>query len=83
MLKGTVRRARPVYNLRSDFSVVVAVDHFSFPSGHSSRWVRPMWCRQGGSRHECHRLGALQVLRQFAFCSVQSLQVAGAVLRHG
>lgn len=37
MLKGTVRRARPVYNLRSDFSVVVAVDHFSFPSGHSSR----------------------------------------------
>lgn len=37
VLKGTVRRARPVYNLRSDFSVVVAVDHFSFPSGHSSR----------------------------------------------
>ncbi|KAL4419816.1 hypothetical protein ABPG75_006914 [Micractinium tetrahymenae] len=37
LLKGTVRRARPVYNLRSDFSVVVAVDHFSFPSGHSSR----------------------------------------------
>ncbi|KAL4435432.1 hypothetical protein ABPG77_006194 [Micractinium sp. CCAP 211/92] len=37
LLKGTVRRARPVYNLRSDFAVVVAVDHFSFPSGHSSR----------------------------------------------
>lgn len=37
LLKGAVRRSRPVYNLRSDFTVVVAVDHFSFPSGHSSR----------------------------------------------
>lgn len=36
-LKGAVRRSRPVYNRREDFTVVVAVDRFSFPSGHSSR----------------------------------------------
>lgn len=37
LIKASIRRSRPVYNLRSDFTVVVAVDHFSFPSGHSSR----------------------------------------------
>ena len=37
-LKGLVRRARPVYNHIGDFVVVVAVDHYSFPSGHSSRY---------------------------------------------
>ncbi|KAL4857005.1 Choline-phosphate cytidylyltransferase 2 [Chlorella vulgaris] len=36
-IKGVFRRSRPVYNLQSDFAVVVAVDHYSFPSGHSSR----------------------------------------------
>jgi len=38
LLKGLVRRSRPSYNaLAKDMVVVVAVDHFSFPSGHSSR----------------------------------------------
>ena len=36
-IKGIVRRRRPVYNDESDFTVVVSVDKFSFPSGHSSR----------------------------------------------
>lgn len=37
-LKAAARRPRPVYNQAAgDFTVVVAVDHFSFPSGHSSR----------------------------------------------
>lgn len=36
-LKGAVRRARPVYNHAGDFVVVVAVDQFSFPSGHAAR----------------------------------------------
>ncbi|PSC70048.1 choline-phosphate cytidylyltransferase 2 [Micractinium conductrix] len=35
--KGLVRRPRPVYNHRGDFVAIVAVDRFSFPSGHSSR----------------------------------------------
>lgn len=39
LLKASARRSRPVYNQQSDFTVVVAVDHFSFPSGHSSRRV--------------------------------------------
>ena len=38
LLKVTVRRCRPAYNaLAKDMFVVVPVDHFSFPSGHSSR----------------------------------------------
>ncbi len=53
LLKGTVRRARPVYNLRSDFAVVVAVDHFSFPSGHSSR------CERGQRPGSAGRMTAL------------------------
>ncbi len=36
-MKGLVRRARPVYNHAGDFVVVVAVDQFSFPSGHAAR----------------------------------------------
>lgn len=36
-LKGIVRRARPIYNNASDFLLVVAVDSFSFPSGHAAR----------------------------------------------
>lgn len=36
-LKGLVRRARPVYNDAGDFLLVVAVDSFSFPSGHAAR----------------------------------------------
>ncbi|BDA46452.1 probable phospholipid phosphatase 6 [Coccomyxa sp. Obi] len=36
-LKGLVRRARPVYNDTGDFLLVVAVDSFSFPSGHAAR----------------------------------------------
>ncbi len=38
-VKGMVRRARPVYNHAGDFVVVVAVDQYSFPSGHASRHV--------------------------------------------
>lgn len=36
-LKGLVQRARPVYNNAGDFLLVVAVDSFSFPSGHAAR----------------------------------------------
>ncbi len=36
-IKGLVRRGRPVYNKEGDFVLVVSVDKFSFPSGHSSR----------------------------------------------
>jgi membrane-associated phospholipid phosphatase len=36
-LKGLVQRARPVYNNADDFLLVVAVDSFSFPSGHAAR----------------------------------------------
>ncbi|KAJ3706729.1 hypothetical protein LUZ61_010434 [Rhynchospora tenuis] len=34
--KYLIRRPRPVYN-KSDMSIAFAVDHWSFPSGHSSR----------------------------------------------
>lgn len=37
VVKGVCRRKRPVYNNMKDFLVVVSVDNFSFPSGHSSR----------------------------------------------
>ena len=38
ILKATARRPRPQHNLiAKDMNVIVAVDHFSFPSGHSSR----------------------------------------------
>lgn len=38
LLKGIVRRERPHYNMKAkDMNVVVAVDKFSFPSGHASR----------------------------------------------
>ena len=36
-LKALFRRQRPVYNEEGDFLLVVSVDKFSFPSGHSSR----------------------------------------------
>jgi presqualene diphosphate phosphatase len=37
-VKAIVRRPRPQHNLiAKDMNVIVAVDHFSFPSGHSSR----------------------------------------------
>ena len=39
-IKGMARRARPVYNHAGDFVVVVAVDQYSFPSGHASRHDR-------------------------------------------
>ncbi|KAK6935209.1 Phosphatidic acid phosphatase type 2/haloperoxidase [Dillenia turbinata] len=35
LIKFLVRRPRPVYN--KDMNLTVAVDHWSFPSGHSSR----------------------------------------------
>ncbi len=38
-LKGVFRRSRPEYNVSGDFILVVAVDKFSFPSGHASRHV--------------------------------------------
>ncbi len=37
LLKGTIRRPRPVYNNASDFLLVVKVDQYSFPSGHAAR----------------------------------------------
>jgi membrane-associated phospholipid phosphatase len=38
LLKGLVRRPRPVHNsTHNDMHVVVAVDNYSFPSGHASR----------------------------------------------
>ena len=36
-LKGTFRRPRPEYNISGDFILVVAVDKYSFPSGHAAR----------------------------------------------
>ena len=36
-LKGIVRRPRPEYNISGDFILVVAVDEYSFPSGHAAR----------------------------------------------
>ena len=36
-LKGLIQRKRPVYNHKGDFVVIVAVDQFSFPSGHAAR----------------------------------------------
>lgn len=51
-LKGTFRRCRPVYNNAADFLLVVAVDNYSFPSGHSSRCGscadRPLQCAETG-----------------------------------
>ena len=40
--KGLFRRPRPVYNKEGDFVLVVSVDKFSFPSGHSSRQALPL-----------------------------------------
>ncbi|CAL5228821.1 g12022 [Coccomyxa viridis] len=37
LLKGAIRRPRPVYNNASDFLLVVKVDQYSFPSGHAAR----------------------------------------------
>lgn len=37
ILKATFRRKRPIYNHVGDFLVVVAVDQYSFPSGHAAR----------------------------------------------
>ncbi|XP_028762693.1 probable lipid phosphate phosphatase beta [Neltuma alba] len=36
-VKFLVRRSRPVYGNHGEYNAVVSVDHFSFPSGHSSR----------------------------------------------
>ncbi|KAJ3680531.1 hypothetical protein LUZ60_016809 [Juncus effusus] len=36
LLKHLIRRPRPIYN-KSDMTIVVSLDHYSFPSGHSSR----------------------------------------------
>lgn len=36
-LKGIFRRPRPEYNISGDFIMVVAVDKYSFPSGHAAR----------------------------------------------
>ena len=36
-LKGLFRRPRPLYNYSEDFVLVVAVDKYSFPSGHAAR----------------------------------------------
>ncbi|XP_078154023.1 putative lipid phosphate phosphatase beta [Carex rostrata] len=36
LIKVVIRRPRPVYN-KSDMSIAFAADHWSFPSGHSSR----------------------------------------------
>ena len=36
-LKMAAKRARPEYNISSDFILVVSVDNYSFPSGHAAR----------------------------------------------
>ena len=36
-LKSLFRRPRPEYNISGDFILVVAVDRYSFPSGHAAR----------------------------------------------
>ena len=36
-LKAICQRPRPIYNSSGDFMLVVAVDQYSFPSGHASR----------------------------------------------
>ena len=38
-----VRRPRPIYNKSGDFLLVVSVDRFSFPSGHTSRQAACSW----------------------------------------
>lgn len=44
-LKGIFRRPRPEYNISGDFILVVAVDKYSFPSGHAARQaVAPQQC---------------------------------------
>ena len=43
-LKGLVRRPRPLYNQSGDFTLVVAVDQYSFPSGHTSRQAALISC---------------------------------------
>ena len=42
-LKGLFRRKRPIYNHAGDFVVVVAVDQYSFPSGHAARSVSDLF----------------------------------------
>ncbi|EIE23953.1 acid phosphatase/Vanadium-dependent haloperoxidase [Coccomyxa subellipsoidea C-169] len=47
-----MQRARPVYNNAGDFLLVVAVDSFSFPSGHAARAMflalyALVWLQQG------------------------------------
>ncbi|KAF7828399.1 putative lipid phosphate phosphatase beta [Senna tora] len=37
LVKSLVRRSRPLYATHDQYNAVVSVDHFSFPSGHSSR----------------------------------------------
>jgi hypothetical protein len=64
-VKGIVRRPRPIYNKESNFilSKHVAVDKFSFPSGHSSR------CDSCKHRCGCCRLcgvGEFQLLTPVA-----------------
>jgi len=36
-LKALIRRPRPQYNQSGDFFLVVSVDQYSFPSGHTAR----------------------------------------------
>ncbi|KAI9076581.1 hypothetical protein K1719_041567 [Acacia pycnantha] len=36
-VKFLIRRSRPLYGNHDEYNAVVSVDHFSFPSGHSSR----------------------------------------------
>ncbi|XP_054823631.1 probable lipid phosphate phosphatase beta [Prosopis cineraria] len=37
LVKFLVHRSRPLYGNHDEYNAVVSVDHFSFPSGHSSR----------------------------------------------
>eukprot|EP00730_Choanoeca_flexa_P009377 TRINITY_DN12638_c0_g2_i3.p1 TRINITY_DN12638_c0_g2~~TRINITY_DN12638_c0_g2_i3.p1 ORF type:complete len:202 (+),score=24.40 TRINITY_DN12638_c0_g2_i3:91-696(+) len=38
-IKAIVRRPRPTYNVKGDMFATVSVDHYSFPSGHTTRVV--------------------------------------------
>lgn len=61
LLKGLIRRGRPVYNDDAkDMKVVVAVDQYSFPSGHASRSMFiAIFCITVGADHVGMKLVAL------------------------
>ena len=90
-IKGLFRRPRPVYNKEGDFVLVVSVDKFSFPSGHSSRCAARLWVGWGAeqyalgsrayvaTRGTCHTLltRCLLSVRRFLAASFRSPALTG------